>query len=224
MDEALLDEVESSAGEDVLRFWESATPFVVLGAAQVLRQEVDEEACLKDGVAIMRRCSGGGCVLQGPGCLNFAAILTYAGRPDLRSFRGSYRLILGRLAKAFEDRGFSVSRAGVSDLALDGGKVSGNAQCRRQKTILHHGTLLYGMGAAGMGKYLREPVKRPVWRRERPHHTFVGRIDADPAVLRAVVCEAFGGGTAAPLEPRVLDAARKLAIEKYATRKWIYRR
>ena len=71
-DEALLDEREATAGEPVLRLWESPEHFVVVGYSNRVGTEVNEPACRARGIPILRRCSGGGTVLQGPGCLNYA--------------------------------------------------------------------------------------------------------------------------------------------------------
>ena len=99
-DEVLLEMVEAGKGSEVLRFWESPVPALVLGVAQVLREHVREDNCLDDGVRIMRRCSAGGCVLIGPGCLNYSLVLTHERRPEIRTLRGSYCYILERLSEA----------------------------------------------------------------------------------------------------------------------------
>src|SRR4029077_18373734 len=74
-DEALLDQCEAGQGEGVLRFWEPPGLFVVVGYANPVATEVNAAACREHGIPIFRRCSGGGTVLQGPGCLNYALIL-----------------------------------------------------------------------------------------------------------------------------------------------------
>ena len=45
LDEVLLDSLESGRAGETLRFWESPTPFVVLGVSQVLAEHADEAAC-----------------------------------------------------------------------------------------------------------------------------------------------------------------------------------
>ena len=75
LDEVLLNDAEEGHSPEVLRFWESPVPFVVLGLTQRLSEEVHEDACARDGIPILRRASGGGCVLQGKGCLNYALVL-----------------------------------------------------------------------------------------------------------------------------------------------------
>ncbi len=69
-DEALLDRCEER-GEEILRFWESRQHFVVVGYGNSVAAEVNVFACAQLGVPILRRCSGGGTVVQGPGCLNY---------------------------------------------------------------------------------------------------------------------------------------------------------
>lgn len=224
-DEVLLNGTESGRSPETLRFWESPELFVVLGLGQARREEVRLDACTNDGVPVMRRCSAGGCVIQGPGCLNFSLVLKYDSHPELRSIRGSYTHILGLLAAAFERRGLAVVHEGVNDLAIDGKKVSGNAQRRLKIAILHHGTLLYGLDLDLMTKYLREPDKRPSYRAERRHTDFVGHLPMDATQLRQVVSETFAGPVEVqPPEQWELDAARDLARDKYATAKWRDRR
>jgi lipoate-protein ligase A len=68
-DEALLDYCESHESPGLIRFWESSTHFVVLGYGKRLAAEVFEEACEQLNVPVLRRASGGGTVVQGPGAL-----------------------------------------------------------------------------------------------------------------------------------------------------------
>src|SRR5882724_8858694 len=74
-DEVLLDLCEAGAGADTLRFWQAREPFVVVGYANKAAREVNLEACQRRGIPVLRRCSGGGTVLQGPGCLSYSLIL-----------------------------------------------------------------------------------------------------------------------------------------------------
>lgn len=227
LDEVLLDSAEKGRGGETLRFWESPVPCVVLGVAQALRQEVLEKQCLDDHVPILRRCSAGGCVVQGPGCLNYSLVLRHADRPDTQTVRGSYCHILGRLTEAFRRRGLSVRHNGVSDLSFRGKKVSGSAQKRRRTCFLHHGTLLYAMDAETMEKYLREPPEdaRPRYRGERTHRGFVANLPLTARELRELVCEAFDvKPIPAKLPPREQRAAQDLAAEKYDDAEWTYRR
>src|SRR3974390_2970723 len=82
-DEALLNWSETGHGGEILRFWEPREHFVVVGYANEVNREVNVAACREKKIPIFRRCSGGGTVVQGPGCLNYALILNIATRPSL---------------------------------------------------------------------------------------------------------------------------------------------
>lgn len=224
-DEFLLDRAESGGGGQVLRIWESPVPFVVLGVSQSVRDHVRNHLCKLDGIPVLRRCSAGGCVLQGPGCLNFTLVLSHKAHPEVATIRGSYCYILGRLAAALRARGVAACHKGVSDLAVGGKKISGNAQRRRKRFILHHGTILYNMDADPMERYLIEPNDRPKYRGNRPHSRFVRNVPLDPVVIREAICEAFGVATPG-IRLRKMDRSdiEELAHEKYLSRAWIYRR
>ena len=101
-DEALLDWCENGEGEEVLRFWESRDHFVVVGYANRIANEVNVAACEKRGIPILRRCSGGGTVLQGPGCLNYTLVLRITDDGPLRNISATNQFIMGRNRAAIE--------------------------------------------------------------------------------------------------------------------------
>jgi lipoate-protein ligase A len=224
-DEVLLDSLETGRAGNALWFWEGASPFVVLGVSQVLAAEVHEEACEAAGVPIFRRCSAGGCVLQGHGCLNYSLVLAYDDFPTIRTIRKSYCFILGRIAEGLKRRGLEARHQGISDLAVDDLKFSGNAQRRRRKGILHHGTLLYDFDLSLLPMYLREPRDRPDYRGRRDHLGFVRNIPVSEEELKTAVREAFAvpNQIEGP-QPEELDHAHRLAEEKYESLFWIRRR
>jgi len=225
LDEILLDDVELGKSAETLRFWESKSRFAVLGVSQVLRQHVYESICREEKVGIFRRASAGGCVLQGPGVLNYSLVLLHEKHPDARTVRGAYCCIFKKLCAAFDARGVSVKHKGISDLAINGKKVSGNAQKRRRKAFLHHGTLMYDFDGEVMERYLREPSDRPGYRGERTHKGFVQNIPLSQKDLKDAVREAFDGGPPKTRLPnRLLEATRELESTKYKAANWINRR
>src|SRR5437868_3728954 len=74
-DEALLDLCEETGGQEILRLWEPTRYFVVVGYGNKVETEVHVSFCHERAIPILRRCTGGGTVLQGPGLLNYALIL-----------------------------------------------------------------------------------------------------------------------------------------------------
>jgi len=225
LDEVLLDGAESGRTGEALRFWESPVTFVVVGVAQALRQEVYEKNCIEDYVRVLRRASGGGCALQGPGCLNYTLILSHERHPEISTIRGSYCFILDRLCESLQARGVLAHHKGISDLAVGGKKISGSAQKRRKRYILHHGTLLYEVDFDKMERYLREPGDRPQYRGVRTHRGFLRAAPLTVRELQEAVCDAFGLSfrPAHPFRWEV-EKAKELAHEKYATLDWIRRR
>lgn len=158
----------------MLRFWETPVECVVLGRSGRAERDVRLAACEAGGVPILRRCSGGGAVLLGPGCLNYSLVLPIAWNPKWREVRYSVRWIMRRMRRALGLPGLRC--AGDSDLVLDGRKVSGNAQRRTHDAILHHGTLLYGFDAARVERYLPAPAREPEYRGGRSHAEFLGNL------------------------------------------------
>src|SRR5688572_15806505 len=96
LDEALLDAAEADECGEVLRFWESPTPFVVVGYANKIAAEANVAACEAKGIPILRRCSGGGTVVQGPGCLNYAVILRITADGPTRNISTANQFIMER--------------------------------------------------------------------------------------------------------------------------------
>ena len=194
LDEALLDEVEENGGDPVLRFWESDRHFVVLGRACRLSEEVCAEACRQDGVPVLRRASGGGTVLQGPGCLSYALVLPLDRYPELAAIRSTNRFILERIAAALREWEPAVAFRGISDLAIGDMKISGNAQRRTRRGLLFHGTILHGMPVDLIARYLTQPKRQPDYRADRPHHTFVRTIDAPAQSIKQAIAAAWDAG------------------------------
>ncbi len=225
LDEVLLEGVAAGVSPDTLRFWESPAVCVVIGSSQQVRLTVHESNCLRDNVPILRRCSAGGAVLQGPGSLNFALALSYACFPETAALHASYDYILGRVAGALRSLGLWVERQGISDLAIAGMKCSGNAQRRKRHACLHHGTLLYRVTPGLMSRYLIEPDDRPGYRGARDHDAFVRAVTVAPEMLREALRNAFcPGAVPGSLSPAEEDAVNRLVLEKYGGNDWNYRR
>jgi lipoate-protein ligase A len=167
-------DLEAGADAEALHLWESRDPVVVVGRPGAPSKEVELAACAADGVVILRRESGGGAVVLGPGCLNYSLLLSLERHPALRDVRLSYRRILGGIIDALGAPGLEIR--GVSDLAIDGRKVSGNAQRRGARALLHHGTLLYAFDARIVERYLKEPHRQPDYRAGRLHAEFLGNL------------------------------------------------
>jgi lipoate---protein ligase len=184
--------VEAGDGRESVRLWETARPVVVVGRSTTIFDHVDLDACRADGVEVLRRSSGGGAVVLGPGCLNYAIAVSLVSRPELADVAGSFCAILGQVAASLGVSGVAI--AGYADLALHGRKVSGNAQRRGRRALLHHGTLLYDFDPRYVVRYLKEPARQPAYRAARPHAEFLGNLPLSVQLIRARLA-AGGVGT-----------------------------
>ena len=217
-DEALLDACEDGAGPETLRFWEPERHFVVLGYSNPLGSEVRLEACRSAGVPILRRLSGGGTVLQGPGVLNYSLVLRAASAP-LRTISGTNKTVMERLRAALQPLlDGPVAAQGDTDLALAGLKFSGNAQRRRKNALLFHGTFLLGLDLSLVEKLLPLPRKQPAYRGGRGHREFLTNLPLGPTPIKGALVKAWEARKSAAPPP--VERLRELARNRYADPAW----
>lgn len=181
-DTALFAAVESGHADHLYRCWRTPQPLVVAGRFRRIGDDVLEEACRVDGVPIIHRDSGGGTVVLGAGCLNYAVALSLVSRPELSDVAASFRIILDAIVEALALPGLARSE---TDLSLLGRKVSGNAQRRGRVALLHHGTLLFGFDVRLAERYLKEPSRQPPYRQRRRHADFLANLPIPEAELES---------------------------------------
>jgi lipoate-protein ligase A len=154
----------------LLRFWWGGPPAVVIGSSERPEQVVYSEACARLGIEVIKRSTGGGSVLQTAGVLNYSLITPAPASLDPKiGFRPGLDLICAILA-AF---GVVGRPEGTSDVAVGDRKISGNAQARRWKAVLVHGTLLVDFDHDLADAVLKHPPREPAYRRARSHRDFL---------------------------------------------------
>ena len=125
-----------------VRFWRNRRA-AVIGYSQKVEAEVNLKLCTDEGIEIVRRFSGGGAVYQDLGNLNYTLVLG-ADHPIVEGLdiRESYKVLTTGVVEGLKELGIDLVFDPPSDLLAGKRKVSGNAQSRKRRTILHHGTLL----------------------------------------------------------------------------------
>ena len=219
LDETLLDAAEGGSSGEALRFWESPTPFVVVGYANKIVSEVNVPACEARGIPILRRCSGGGTVVQGPGCLNYAVILRITDSGPTRSISAANQFIMERvrdgIQSAIGNRQSAISIQGHTDLALGNLKFSGNAQRRRKNFLLFHGTLLLNFDLRLINELLLMPSLQPDYRDGRTHDRFITNLALSGDAVKTALKTAWNTSHAgAALIPPIS------LVEKYRSDEW----
>ena len=222
-DEVLLDLCEEDTAGEVLRVWQPRSRFVVLGYTNEAAREVNLAACAAEGVPVYRRTTGGGTIVQMPGCLNYAVVMRQDGAPALAGIDGTNRFVLERIAAALSTlTSAPVALRGKTDLCIGERKIAGNAQRRRSRALLFHGTLLLHADIPGIERLLPFPSAQPDYRQNRSHGDFLGNLLVDPAAVTAVLKTAWGAH--APYVKEFEDRLATLARDKYASREWTLRK
>jgi lipoate-protein ligase A len=228
LEEALLDAAEAGESGEVLRFWESPTHFVVVGYANKIATEVNVAACEAKGIPILRRCSGGGTVVQGPGCLNYAVILRITETGPTRSISTANQYVMERIRAGIQtangNRQSAISIQGHTDLAIvtphaprpTALKFSGNAQRRRKNFLLFHGTLLLNFNLPLISELLKMPSLQPDYRQDRQHEQFITNLNLPAAAVKNAIATEWQTGEEIFQAPCIKAAL----VAKYNSTEW----
>lgn len=132
--------------------WKSSAA-VVVGKHQNALAEVNLEYVLSNQIPVARRISGGGTVVHDPGNLNFTIALPVNNSEKLID----YKRFLNPIIDFLKFYGINATFSGRNDLLVNDLKISGNAQhhFRKNKLIMHHGTLLFDADLANLSEAIR---------------------------------------------------------------------
>ena len=173
--------VAKSVDEEAFFVWRVA-PTVIIGRNQVLEAEVNLDYCRRNGVKIVRRKSGGGCV--------------YADRDNIMisyvSKRGDVAEIFERYLSALTSclcsLGLKAEKSGRHDILVEGRKVSGNAFHQLPDRSIVHGTLLYNTDFDALEEAIRPPVEKLLRHGVASVRQRVGNLRdyLDPAIIGSI--------------------------------------
>ncbi len=221
-DEALLDYCQSSDAGEILRFWEPTDYFVVIGYSNKVSAEVNVPACEAENIPIYRRFSGGGAVLQGPGCLNYALVIKNEHIKAFHTIADSFKAVLERHQKLFTQLLVKpVQIEGISDLAIAGKKFSGNSQHRKQRYTLFHGTFLLNLDLSLVETTLRMPSKEPRYRSRRPHGQFLKNLRVDSESVRLKLKQEWGAVEELSSIPG--NRIEQAVLDRYSQHEWNFK-
>ena len=123
-------------GQECLLFYVNE-PSIIIGRNQNTIEEIDPDAVESRGIHVVRRISGGGAVYHDLGNLNFSFLSPYTmGRFN------RYEEFTRPVVAALRGMGVPAELGGRNDIAVDGRKISGNAQFVSGDRMFSHGTLL----------------------------------------------------------------------------------
>jgi len=159
IDRAIL--VANSEGEvpPTVRFYGWQPPAISIGYFQSLTEEVDLDHCQKYGVEYVRRITGGGAVFHEKE-LTYSIVIPESHPQIPKNIMESYGRICGALVKGLSHLEIASTYMPINDIVSGGKKISGNAQTRKAKTVLQHGTIILDVDVDKMFSLLRVPNEK----------------------------------------------------------------
>jgi len=157
LDQALLESAVRREFVPTLRFYPWSPPALSIGRFQDI-SDIDLEACAGEGVDVVRRPTGGKCILHLEDFTYSIVFPAFFVLPE--NVVEAYTLICGGILAALErlglraaiqsrehddysrGRGACFAAVTQADLEYRGRKICGSAQVRRRGAVLQHGTML----------------------------------------------------------------------------------
>lgn len=181
LDEALLDCFDPRSSRPVLRLYGWSPPAFSLGKFQQAGEVLDLERCKSEGVSVVRRVTGGGCIFHADE-LTYSIICAPGHISGVSGVKESYRRLCGFLILAYRELGLEPTFAVDSnhgaerlgertplcfsgkeeyDITVNGRKLGGNAQRRSRGVIFQHGSIPLKNRLSRMARFLRVPSPEP---------------------------------------------------------------
>jgi lipoate-protein ligase A len=247
VDEALLEAVSEGKAWPTLRFYRWSPACVSLGYFQSFAA-VDTQACQKHGIEIVRRPTGGRAILHRNELTYSITLPVTALGSESGVLQSYYRLSQG-LIEGLRRLGIETTLAPSAplraaahgpacfdqpsdhEILLNGRKLVGSAQVRRNGTLLQHGSVLFQPQVDELLRCLRlEPQERD--RQRAAMVVGVAGLDQAGRFTPREVARAVVAGLAATFEVDVRlgslsrperQAAARLRRDKYARPEWTQR-
>ncbi len=151
--------------------WIPDKRYIILGASNKAEIALYIENVKQDNITVLKRPSGGQTVMLTPNNLIVAVAFHQPnGLQPKDIFDQINSLIISVLEK---EEIHNLSMKGISDIAIDGKKISGSAIYRKKDVLLYHAVINMGEPATTFERYLKHPTKEPDYRNGRKHSDFV---------------------------------------------------
>ncbi|MFE7616707.1 biotin/lipoate A/B protein ligase family protein [Streptomyces sp. NPDC057496] len=236
LDEVITAEVAAGHRPPTLRVWEWASPAVIIGSFQSLRNEVDPQGAERHGVTVVRRVSGGGAMFVEPGNTITYSLSVPEALVSGLSFADSYAYLDDWVLGALADMGIKAWYQPLNDIATDAGKIAGAAQKRivgsdgGPGAVLHHVTMSYDIDADKMLEVLRIGKEKLSDKGTRSAKKRVDPLRRQTGLAREAVIERMidsfrtrHGLTRGKVTDEEMARAEELVRTKFGTEKWTAR-
>jgi len=139
-DEAILNARVRGMVPNTVHLHVRQSPTISLGCNSPVDEFVQIDQAETRKVKIIRRCSGGSAIYTDLGQLIFSIITEQEFLP--KDIVKSYEKISSAIIYGLSKLGINAKYKPINDITAEGLKISGSAQLRRGKIVLHHGTVL----------------------------------------------------------------------------------
>ena len=219
LDEALLMHSVDHA-TPILRIYGWQPPCVSIGYFQSMEEEVDVLKCGSMGVDVVRRITGGGAVLH-----EFELTYTFISKTYPSNIMKSYETICRPVVLCLKKLGYDANYIPLNDIVVDNKKVSGNAQTRKNSTLLQHGTILLSVDVEKMYSMLKVPSEKIKDKMINDVKDRVSGINKSFEEVARNLKESFAEKFGAQIIIDTLSSnekkdTEKLVIEKYSSKQW----
>jgi lipoate---protein ligase len=231
LDQVLAEEVGDGRRAPTIRFWEWASPAVVIGSFQSVKNEVDPVNAERYGFPVVRRISGGGAMfIEPPGAVTYS-IYAPIDLVQGMSFADSYAFFDEWAVQALQSLGIDASYVPLNDIASPSGKIGGAAQKRLGNGgVLHHVTMAYDMDGDRMAEVLRIGREKLSDKGTKSANKRVDPLRSQTGMTREQIIERMietfrgqHGLTDGALTEWELSRATELVATKFGTDEWLYR-
>ena len=231
LDQVLAEEVGEGRRKPTLRFWDWASPAVVIGSFQSVKNEVDPENAARFGFPVVRRISGGGAMfIEPPGAVTYSL---YAPIDLVQgmTFADSYAFFDEWAVQALQALGIDATYVPLNDIASPQGKIGGAAQKRLGNGgVLHHVTMAYDMDGERMAQVLRIGREKLSDKGTASAAKRVDPLRSQTGLSRGEIIERMietfrtaHGLTDGAITDFEFARAQELVASKFATDEWLYR-
>ena len=236
IDEAILQAKIKGVVPNTLRFYRWSPSAVSIGKFQNLENEVYMENCLKHGVDVVRRITGGGTVYHDAGGEITYSVVACKDDLDAKDITEVYAKIYAGIVEALKILGLKAdfnegnSRA-CPNLTVNGKKISGSAQCHKSGIVLQHGTILVDVNLERMFTFLKVPWAKTCMEVVCIARNKITSIKSELGreipleIVHGALVKGFHKTLKTPIEPEELtlyekELAEKLYREKYVMAQW----
>jgi len=176
VEEAVARAVGEGVAPTTLRFWRNDN-VIVIGAFQCVSLEIRLGECVRYGVKIVRRFTGGGAVYHDIRNLNYAISFRRPSPIPGDDVLEGYKMVGEAVIAGLEKLGVKAEFIPVNDIQVGGRKISGMAGTLTGNLLFIHGCLLVGSNIEILSKVLNVP-------REKLETKGVGSVRARVTTLR----------------------------------------